>query len=116
MNPTPGDSTTPNVMNLLTPNNKGNSPTCQFVLNSFSIDDLFLVSLNFNKFPLKTYHYLGFKQNKRMKKKQIKRIRKNDIWRRKGHRNDLGGVMGVGDRYDLNLQFGGNGMGEWKGS
>lgn len=73
MSPTPGDSTTPNVVNLLTPNNKGNSPTCQFVLNKFSIDDLFLVSLNFDKFPIKTYHYLGFKQNKRKKKKQIKR-------------------------------------------
>lgn len=96
-------------MNPLTINSNGNRPSCQYFLNNFSVDVLFLVSLNSDKFPFKTYHYLGFKQNKRKKKKQIKR---HDIWRRKGHRDDLGGIIGVGDRYDLNLQFG---MGEWKG-
>lgn len=67
MSPTPGDSTTPNVVNLLTPNNKGNSPICQFVLNIFSIEVLFLVSLNSN-FHLKLTITLGLNKIKERKR------------------------------------------------
>lgn len=84
----------------------------QFALDNFSTEVLLLVNLSSDKLPFKPYHFHRLKQNKGEKRSKHKDMM---FGGGRGVKDDLGGVIEeMGDRY-LNMQFGGKGMGEWKG-